>query len=303
MRLSCIVPATDSPETLDRCLAAIRASRGAPEELVAITEPPGSGPAAARNAGAAAASGDVLAFVDSDVVVHPDAFERIRASFERDPGLTAVFGAYDDAPDAPDPVSGFRNLLHHSVHAGGPIAAETFWAGLGAVRRDAFASIGGFDAERFPASSVEDVELGMRLVASGHRIRLDPAILGTHLKRWTLLGMVRTDFARRGLPWARLVLESGRSSAALNLSVRHRAAAAASVAAVAGLLGRRPRLALVATLALVGLNARLYRLIWLRRGPAQALAAVPLHLIHNLCAVTAAAGSLAAHLLGGRHRG
>ena len=150
MRISCVVPATDSPPTLERCLAAIRAADDPPDEVVAVTEPQSTGPAEARNAGAARTDGDLLAFVDADVVVHPDAFTRIRALFERDPELAAVFGAYDDEPEAADAVSGFRNLLHHSVHVEGSGPAQSFWAGLGAIRREVFEQAGGFDAGRFP---------------------------------------------------------------------------------------------------------------------------------------------------------
>ena len=81
MRLTVIVPATNDPPTLARCLRAIGSADASPEEAVVIREPPGAGPAAARNAGAAEACGDVLVFVDADVVVHGDAFRRIRAAF------------------------------------------------------------------------------------------------------------------------------------------------------------------------------------------------------------------------------
>ena len=299
MRLTCVVPATNGPDTLERCLAAVRTASDAPEEVIPVTEPALAGPAEARNAGAGEGAGDVLVFVDADVVVHPDAFTRIRRAFGAESDLAAVFGAYDDTPGADGAVSGFRNLLHHQVHSEGAGEAETFWAGLGAVRREAFEAVGGFDAERFPHPSIEDVELGMRLAGTGHRIRLDPSIQGTHLKRWTLPEMVQTDFARRGLPWARLLLEDGEPSSTLNLSSRHRAGAALSVIAAAALMLRRPRVAALALLALVGLNGRLYALIWRRRGPLEALASVPLHVIHHLTAAAAGAAGVVTHLLGG----
>ena len=87
-----------------------------------------------------------------------DALARIRAAFADDPGLTAVFGSYDDAPPG-GTVAAFRNLLHHHVHHRGAGPASTFWSGLGAIRRDAFLAVGGFDGERFPHPSVEDVDL------------------------------------------------------------------------------------------------------------------------------------------------
>ncbi|MEZ5100659.1 MAG: glycosyltransferase [Thermoleophilia bacterium] len=209
LRLSTIVPASDGPPTLPRCVAAIEAAAAAHEELLVVEEPRGIGPARARNAAARRATGDVLVFVDADVVVRPDAFERIRAAFSADPGLVAVFGAYDDEPEAPGLVSRFRNLLHHHVHAaaGGP--AETFWAGLGAVRADAFHAAGGFDGDGFHRPSIEDVELGARLRRAGGRIVLDPTIRGTHLKRWTLRSMLVTDVHQREAP----VRSSSRSTA------------------------------------------------------------------------------------------
>src|SRR5690349_17222010 len=126
--------------------------------------------------------------------------------FAGDPALVAVFGAYDDDPRHPGLTSRYRNLLHHHVHSGAAGEAETFWAGLGAIRREAFEAAGGFDAERFPQPSIEDIELGARLRRGGARIVLDPSIRGRHLKAWTPWSMVRTDLTRRGIPWTRLLL-------------------------------------------------------------------------------------------------
>src|SRR5436189_88783 len=50
--LSVIVPATNDPPHLGRCLEAIRSADGAPEEIIVVREPPELGPAAARNVGA-----------------------------------------------------------------------------------------------------------------------------------------------------------------------------------------------------------------------------------------------------------
>jgi GT2 family glycosyltransferase len=287
-RLTAIVPATNAPPTLARCVAAIETAAESPDELIVVERADRPGPAAARNAGAARAGGDVLVFVDADVVVHADAFSRIRTVFAGDVGLGAVFGSYDDAPEADGLVAGFRNLLHHHVHHASPGEAGTFWAGLGAIRRAAFEAEGGFDAERYPAPSVEDIDLGMRLVASGVRIRLDPAIQGTHLKAWTLGDMLRTDFARRGVPWVELLLERRGSTSALNLGWRHRLSAAAAVAGALALATRRPRAAGAATAALVLLNADFYALLARRLGPRGALAGVGLHALHHLAGAAAA---------------
>ena len=289
LRLSAIVPATDAPQTLARCLAALDTAADGPDELIVVSETNGDGPgpAAARNKGARMASGDVLVFVDSDVAVHPDAFTRIRAALERDPGLVGVIGSYDDAPDARGTVSRFRNLLHHHVHqqSAGPVGS--FWSGLGAIRRDAFVAAGGFDSHSFTVSSMEDVELGMRLAAEGARIELEPTVLGTHLKGWTLLSMVRTDVTRRGAPWVAVLLRRRQVPGELNLSRRHRLAAASWVSATAALASGRPRAALAAGTVATAANAGFYRLLAQRMGPARAPAGVALHALHYLSAAAA----------------
>ena len=175
-RMTAVIPATNGADTLDRVRAAIDAAAAPPEEVLVVDGPHSAGPAEARNAGAQRASGEVLVFIDADVLVHRDAFVRIRAAFESDPELCGVFGSYDDEPAHDGAVSAFRNLLHHHVHQTSPGPAMTFWAGLGAVRRDAFLGVGGFD-DAYSVPSIEDVELGLRLTDAGHRIELAPVAL------------------------------------------------------------------------------------------------------------------------------
>ena len=302
MRLSAIVPATDAPPTLARCLAAIAAADDSPEEVIVVDAADLPGPAAARNEGARRASGDVLVFVDADVLVHRDAFRLVRAAFAREPRLDALFGAYDDEPEAGGLISRFRNLLHHHVHVSSAGAATTFWAGLGAIRRDRFLAAGGFDAVRYPRPSIEDVELGLRLAAAGARIELDPRLLGTHLKGWTLGEMVRSDLLDRGVPWVSLLLERRSHSTALNLGSRHRASAAASLALLASVVTHRPRAAAASVAVLVALNARFYALLLRRLGPAGAAAGVGLHAVHHLTGAAAVSAGALAHALGRRGR-
>jgi glycosyltransferase involved in cell wall biosynthesis len=286
-RLAIVVPATNKPPTLERCLAAIERARTTTDELIVVDGPAMAGPAEARNLGAAQATADVIVFVDADVVVHEDALRRIRAAFTADPDLTALFGSYDDQPAKHGLVSSFRNLLHHYVHqrSAGPVG--TFWAGLGAVRREVFAAVGGFDAARFPRPTVEDIELGMRLAARGSQLRLDPSVQGTHLKEWTLRSMIRTDFSSRGVPWVGLLLRERTSSTELNLGWGHRLSTAACLGAVGAAASRRYGIALGAATTFVVLNHRFYSLLLRRRGPVEAGIGVALHGVHHLTGAAA----------------
>lgn len=299
LTLAAIIPASDDPPTLAQAETALEAGSRKPDQLL-VQRGPAVGPAAARNQGAAQSDADVLVFVDADVEVHADALELIERRFADDPDLTALFGAYDEDPEDPGLASRYRNLLHHHVHAGAAGEAETFWAGLGAIRRERFEAAGGFDAERYPHPSVEDIELGMRLRRRGNRIALDPQIRGRHLKRWTPLSIARTDFARRGVPWTRLLLQQGSGSTALNLGRRRRASAGASVALLGSLLARRPRLAAAALATGLALDRDLYALLLRRGGPHLLLAGIPLHQLHQLCAAASVPAALALHAIEGR---
>lgn len=306
--LSIIVPVHNNPADLRLCLNALRTAAVTPDSEIIVVDDGStdgtasvaasmgvpvvtlaeiSGPAAARNEGAARARGAILFFVDADVAIAPGAIERVQRFFAEYREYAAVFGSYDLRPGCGDMVSRYRNLLHHFVHQRGHRDASTFWAGCGAIRRSVFQKIGGFDVRRFPNPSIEDIELGYRLRAAGYRIRLDPELQGTHLKRWTLGSIVHTDIARRALPWSRLILESGHAPNDLNLTTAQRLSAALVGLAAAStplavldveLLGL-PAAALLATAVL---NHSLYAFFWRHGGSRFAALCIALHFFYYL---------------------
>jgi glycosyltransferase involved in cell wall biosynthesis len=186
-----------------------------------VRTPRNSGPSAARNLAAKKAVGEILWFVDADVIAHQDGPERIRLALA-DPTVCAVFGSYDDAPPAPAFAAQYKNLTHHYYHQRARRAASTFWAGCGAVRRSVFLDLNGFDFERYRGPSIEDIELAYRIRAAGGRIVLDPKLHGTHLKTWTIFEVIRVDLFRRAIPWARLMMGRNESTNDLNVSAGER---------------------------------------------------------------------------------
>jgi GT2 family glycosyltransferase len=324
-QVSVIVPVHGGGRDFAACAAALRRLAPAPLEVVVaadededsarLAEAEGfrvvrltgpRGPARARNAAAREARGAVLFFLDADVVARPDAVARVAAALGGDGGPHAVFGSYDDDPAHPGFLSQYRNLLHHYVHQQGREEAATFWAGCGAVRREAFERAGGFD-ESFTHPSIEDIELGMRLVAAGARIRLVKDLQVRHLKRWTARTMVATDVLRRALPWTRLIHRHRSLPDDLNLRRDARLSAVLAFAVLGLLLAAlrwgAPALGLAA-MALAGflaLNRGFYRFLGARRGVAFAAAALPWHLAYFVYSSLAfAAGSLE-HYVGRRH--
>lgn len=276
-----IVVDDGTPEPAASALATLVAQKGA--RLIRQTR---SGPAVARNAGAAAAAGSLLAFVDADVRVHPDTLGQLTQALERDPGLAAVFGSYDDAPAAATLVSDYRNLLHHHVHQNSSRRAVTFWSGLGAIRRADLLAADGF-ASSYGRPSIEDVELGLRLHAAGKRVELHREIQAQHLKRWTLWGMFRTDLFDRAIPWTELLAErSGALPQDLNFRWTQRLSVQLALLFLFSLLAatRLPwaagSAALLCLALLAVLNAPFLGFLARRRGLAFACAALPAHLVH-----------------------
>src|SRR2546425_4419146 len=305
--ISVIVPVHNNPGDLRLCLAAIRAASTPDSEIIVVDDgstddtaavavsmgvqivalAENSGPAAARNQGARRARGAIFFFVDADVVIAPRAIERVQRFFADHPAHAAVFGSYDARPGCRSMVSRYRNLLHHFVHQRGNPDASTFWAGCGAIRRSVFHEVGGFDARRFPRASIEDIELGYRLRAAGQRIRLDPGLQGTHLKKWTLGSIVRTDIARRALPWSRLIVESGHAPRDLNLTTAQRVSAVLVGLAAATMPLGVLRLELLglpaaALLAVAILNRSLYAFFRRQGGTRFAALCIALHFLYYL---------------------
>jgi GT2 family glycosyltransferase len=165
-----------------------------------------SGAANARNVGALESQGEIILFVDADVVVQADTISHLRRIFSENPEYSAVFGSYDTSPGEPDFFSQYRNLMHHFFHQIGCPDAETFWSGLGAVKREAFLHVGSFDSDRYKTPSVEDIELGYRLREKGYRVLLVPELQAKHLKRWTFQSIIKTDFWYRAVPWVEIML-------------------------------------------------------------------------------------------------
>lgn len=186
-----------------------------------LTTPVNGGPGAARNLAAEHAAGNILWFVDSDVIAWPDGPDHIRRAMSED-NVAAVFGSYDDAPDGQAWFSRYKNLLHRYHHHRAKRDARTFWAGCGAIRADVFREVGGFDVKTYEVPSIEDIELGYRIVETGRRIVVEPRLQGKHLKIWTIRNSLSTDIFCRALPWARLMISREGLTDDLNTSSAER---------------------------------------------------------------------------------
>ncbi len=310
-RATVIIPVHNGGEDLARCLAALPRGGDAPGYQIIVADDASTdgsadharaagamvirtgelprGPAAARNLAATHAAADFLVFIDADVVVHPDTIDRLLAPMEADASIHATMGSYDDYPASPKVAALYANLRHHWTHQHANREAGTFWAGCGAIRRDAFARLGGFSTV-YQRPAIEDIELGMRIVAAGGRIALVPEAQATHLKAWTVRQLWRTDICQRAIPWAKLMAQHRHLPNDLNSSTHQRIVVIAAHGCwlslvIAALWPIAGLILLAACLAVwTALSASLLRLLWKRGGIRGMLGGAFLHGCYHLYA-------------------
>jgi glycosyltransferase involved in cell wall biosynthesis/peptidoglycan/xylan/chitin deacetylase (PgdA/CDA1 family) len=145
-----------------------------------VIEQANAGAGAARNRGAAAASGDVLLFLDDDMICEPDLVEQ-HARMHRD-GADAVLGYIPLDPETPegflsDEIAGYAK----SMLEGFTVTPFDVYSGQLSVRRSVFERLGGFDESLTsgPVYGNEDCEFGVRLVASSD-VRHNPKAVSRH---------------------------------------------------------------------------------------------------------------------------
>lgn len=237
--VSIVIPVYNGSKYLGKCLDAISASAYKSYEIIVVDDGSTdnsaeiarkrgatvlqlsrqSGPAAARNFGTLHARGEIILFIDSDVIIRRDTFALVVSNFQHNPDIVAVFGSYDDEPQEENFISQYRNLFHHFHHQHSDTEAFTFWAGCGSIRKKVFEEMGGFNQKRYTKPSIEDIELGNRIHKKGYRIRLDKRLLVKHLKHWKFLSVLHTDIFQRAIPWSRLILETKFMPNGLNLQM------------------------------------------------------------------------------------
>jgi len=305
-RYSLIVPAHNAEEELPACLEAIAALETRPWEVIVVDDASSDATAAvaeragarlvpleqnvraggARNAGTRAATGDVFVFVDSDIMLRPDALDAIDSCFARHPDAGALTGCL--AGDAPVEgyFSRYKNRYMAYVFDRLPRDIDFLFTSAAAAKRQAFSSF------IETPTATEDTELGKRLAAAGVKIVYCEALCVQHLKRYTLRSFYRNDF-RVPFSWASIflarfqpgaLLRKGRFAHASLMQIAGLGLATASVAtALAWGVGWLPwAVPLSLLFAAVATNARFLTYLARHEGALFALAGIPVSFVDQL---------------------
>lgn len=211
MRLSVIIPTCNRANHLRTTLGAIENQTASRDDFEVIVVDDGSeepdlratrklvgsykyrflekkhgGLASARNLGADHAKGDILYFLDDDVIPGANTFKQHFESHEHESGPLVVIGSLPFSKDIP--LSSFIWYLKKSSHfdlyrdphkyPGGrpPLPPMN---GNSSIARDLFFEIGKYD-ESFCGYGGEDLELGYRLAKTGARFVYNPHAVGYH---------------------------------------------------------------------------------------------------------------------------
>jgi len=180
-------------ELIARLPRDLRSKGAALPEVIYLYDPALSGAGAARNVGIERARGDLLIFLDDDVLLEEDFFEQLVAVYDRNPELGGVQGIitnYSRPPlrsrvleeffligpfrDERLPIYWNADDLRHSP----PIRVRKFGGGLMSVKRSALAP-DRFDPEYNGRG--EDIDLSWR-VSERHPLAIAPAARATHLR-------------------------------------------------------------------------------------------------------------------------
>ncbi len=217
-RVSVVIPARDEAHRIGETIAAlfdqapggvelevIVADDGSTDDTVAVASgagarvlalppgQPGGSPGAARNRGAAAATGDPIVFLDADCAPAPGWLEALLAA--HDAGEAVVGGALDIPEGLPATARCDHYCGSYFVHPrrpAGPVPNHPP-ANL-SVRRAAFLSTSGFAEQQPVADGHEELRWQAQLRRQGVRIWFEPAAVVLHHNRPGLGNLLRRNY-------------------------------------------------------------------------------------------------------------
>ncbi len=216
MKLSIIIPVWNASRTIRLCLDGIMHQTIKPYEVIVIDDrstdnsseiikrynvkllqnTENKGPAYSRNRGAKIATGDIFLFVDSDIVIPANAVALVIEKFKEIPDATCICGIYSKYPLIDKGfISYYRTLQTHIWKKTGCGFTTRFTVSSGAIKKEAFQDVGGFD-ETFKKADIEDYEIGHRLIAKGYKIYQTNEIQTLHGDYYRLKDLIAAVFKR-----------------------------------------------------------------------------------------------------------
>ena len=169
-----------------------------------------------RNLGAAHALGEVLLFLDSDVVLPKGTLQWCVEYFSNSE-VSAVIGVYSAKHRNPNICSQYKNfwIRYSYLYRGNKIGG--IFGAVSAIRKKVFTEAGEFD-EKLRVKEIDDLDLGIRIRNIGHKIHFKEDLEVEHLKAYTLQSLLKNQF-NRTLGFFSLAAKSKLLSGSLTLGI------------------------------------------------------------------------------------
>ena len=211
--ISVIIPAASAPAVFEECLNSVFSGSWKPCEVLLIDDAmdrrayeiarrfpvqvlknPSKGVSSARNFGAENATSSILFFMDTDVILPPDAIDQLKDAFT-DSAVDGIVGVQGKSIRYTNFFSRYKNQWMRCTYCRLKDNIHLFYTSCAAIRKDVFLKTGGFD-ENYRLPSIEDTAIGAVLGRQGARIKTLTGLQVEHAKEYNLKSVLKTDFHR-----------------------------------------------------------------------------------------------------------
>jgi len=214
MKISVVIPVYNSALTLKECLDAIFHSSFNDFEVIVVSDNSSDdsvqiakqyqckiielnenrGPGFARNKGAQLAKGEILLFVDSDVIIDKESLNSLNNKFN-DNDVNVVQGVYSHEPNYQNIATQYQQSFYCyyswdlNIKYTSSLITNCF-----AIRRDIFEDVKGFNTD-IKGATCEDEEFGYVLIEKGHKILILRQLNGKHRVNYNFKKLIKRNFA------------------------------------------------------------------------------------------------------------
>ena len=211
--ISVIVPIYNSNETLSECLDGIFSNKVENFEVIVVDDKStdnsveiaknydckiielseNKGPAFARNTGANSATGDILLFIDSDVIINSDALMNVNQLFENNKE-TIFQGIYSHKSNYKNISTQYQQSFY-SYYSWNPkdnytdILTSCYFS----IEKKKFFECGGFNT-KIKRATAEDEEFGYKLIDKGYKILISRELSAHHKVNYSVLKYIKRNF-------------------------------------------------------------------------------------------------------------
>lgn len=213
--VSVIIPVKNGGKTLGACLKAVHHSYYSHIEIIVVNDhstddsvetaekhgcavfhlKETTGANHARNMGASQAKGDILLFIDADIIVKRETILGIVETLEED-DVDAVVGIYTAKHRNESLISQYKNLWIRYSYLKSPPAIDWLFGSISGIKSEAFSKSRGFNGALLSRQGNDDIELGKRFARSKLNVVLNTDLEVEHLKRYNLCSFAVNEFNR-----------------------------------------------------------------------------------------------------------